>query len=170
MAAGKGRIALFVLLGLGAFAATAGFLVVDGLRRVSDEIRTAPGFAAAWPQVAAHPKLVEVMGPPQLAPFDLVAFLQGRQAWTFTSRTTEAIPQDRVPGVRRRESNEIEVPIAGTRGKGTLRIAARQVGEAWQIDRLEARVDGRSGALNLLATAAPTSTTPSTSGNPSATP
>jgi hypothetical protein len=155
MAAGKGRIALFMLLGLGAFAAGAAFLVIQGLQRVSEEIRTAPGFATAWERVAANPTLIEVMGPPQLAPFDLIAFLRGRQSWRFTSSATETVvPQERALVTRRDERNDIEVPITGARGKGTLSIASKQVKGTWRVERLEARVEGRSGALDLLAAAA----------------
>ncbi|HEY0705488.1 MAG TPA: hypothetical protein VGG33_01755, partial [Polyangia bacterium] len=156
MATGKGRIALFILLGLGMFGAAAAGFLIHGLRRVSDEVRSAPGFAAAWEQVAANPTLIEVMGPPDLAPFDPIAFLQGRQSWRFTSHAKETVvPNQNTLVTRRDERTEIEVPITGARGKGTLSIESQQVDGAWRVDRLEARVDGRSGALNLLAAAAP---------------
>ena len=56
----------------------------------------------------------------------------------------------------RSERNEIEVPIRGPLGGGSLTIhAAETPGQGWKLTKLEAQVQGRAAPIDLLAGAAP---------------
>lgn len=151
MGKGKGRFVLFVMTGFVFLGAGSAGAIVWGLGRVSDEIRTAPGFAAGWARAASNPTLIAAIGAPQLAPFNLVEFVAGRQPWTFNAShtvTTQA-DEDAVRTIRQ-ERDEIEVPILGPRGSGSLVIDATQSNGAWTVKKLEARLAGRAEAINLL--------------------
>jgi hypothetical protein len=151
MGKGKGRLLLFVVvillcLGLGSAGA-----IVWGLSGVADEIRAAPGFATGWARASASPLLTEALGPPQLAQFNLVEFVKRQQPWAFTSSFTTRT-QTTSDGVRtiREERNEIEVPIEGPRGVGSLKMETMESEGAWEVKKLSARLQGRPGELNLL--------------------
>ena len=68
-------------------------------------------------------------------------------------------PAENTVRTTRQEHDEIEVPILGPRGAGSLKIeAAQQVSGEWDIKKLEARLLGRAAPLDLLlAPAAPAS-------------
>jgi hypothetical protein len=156
MGKGKGRFVLFVITGFVFLGAGSAGAIVWGLGRVSDEIRNAPGFAAGWAKAASSPILVEAIGAPRLAPFNLVDFVAGRQPWLFNASYTETTkPTENAMRTTRQERDEIEVPILGPRGSGSLKIEATQVaGGAWEVKQLQARLAGRAEAIDLLAPAA----------------
>jgi hypothetical protein len=158
MGKGKGRLVLFVITGFVFLGAGSAGAIVWGLGRVSEEIRDAPGFAAGWSRAAAHPLLVDAIGAPRLAPFNLVDFVSGRQPWLFNASFTETTrPTENALRTTRQERDEIEVPIIGPRGSGSLKIEATQLtGGAWQVVQLQARLVGRAEPVDLLtAPAAP---------------
>jgi hypothetical protein len=157
MGKGKGRFVLFVIAGFVFLGVGSAGAIVWGLGRVSDEIRNAPGFAAGWDKAAANPTLVAAVGAPNLAPFNLVEFVAGRQPWLFNASFVETL-SDSTARPTLQERDEIEVPILGPRGAGSLKIEAVQmVAGGWEIKKLEARLNGRPEPLDLLRPAAPAS-------------
>jgi hypothetical protein len=159
MGKGKGRFVLFVITGFVFLGAGSAGAIVWGLGRVSDEVRDAPGFAAGWQKATSNPTLVAAIGAPRLAPFNLVEFVAGRQTWLFNASFVETLtPSDNTVRSTRQERDEIEVPILGPRGTGSLQIETAQlVGGDWEVKKLQARLDGRPEPLDLLASPAPAS-------------
>lgn len=152
MGKGKGRFVLFVVFFLLLLGAGSAGAIVWGLQGVADEIRTAPGFATGWARAVQSPLLNDAVGPPQLAPFNLVEFVKGRQSWRFTaSHTSNVVSTENAVRTIRQEHNEIEVPIQGPRGTGSLTMETSQSGGGtWEIKKLAARIDGRADPIDLL--------------------
>jgi hypothetical protein len=152
MGKGKGRFVLFVIMGFVCLGAGSAGAIVWGLGRVSDEIRAAPGFAAGWARAASNPTLVAAIGAPSLAPFNLVEFVAGRQPWEFNASYTETTrATENALRTTRQERDEIEVPILGPRGGGSLQIEATQLaGGEWEVKKLQARLAGRAETIDLL--------------------
>jgi hypothetical protein len=151
MGKGKGRFLLFVVVILLALGVGSAGVIVWGLGGVADEIRASPGFATGWARASASPKLTEALGQPQLAQFNLVEFIKGQQPWTFTSSftTRTQTTSDAVRTIRE-ERNQIEVPIEGPRGAGSLSMETMETEGAWEVKKLTARLVGRPGEIDLL--------------------
>ena len=144
-----------VLAGVVVLGAGSAGAITFGLGRVVEEIRQDPGFAAGWSRAERHPALLEAIGsPPTLAPFSLREYLAGKQRWDFRSSSIETM-ETGDKGLRsvRSERNEVDVPIRGPLGRAQLTVhAAETPGQGWALSKLEARIDGHSAHLDLLAT------------------
>jgi hypothetical protein len=151
----KNRLGLVVMSGLLLLGGGSAGAIAWGLRGVADEIQTAPGFAAGWGRAITNPALLEAIGTPTLAPFDLVKFVAGRQPWLFTQTYSDKIiTTETAVRTIREEHDLIEVPIQGPKGTGALSMEVVQVSGMWQLKKLEARLTGQPASLNLLASGA----------------
>lgn len=148
----KGRLGLVVMMAFLLLGGGSAGAIVWGLRGVADEIQAAPGFAAGWGRAITNPALIEAIGTPTLAPFDLVEFVAGRQPWLFTQTYNDkTITTETAVRTIREEHDLIEVPIQGPKGTGSLSMEVVQVSGIWDLKKLEARLAGQAAPLDLLA-------------------